>query len=128
MAPRAPINYRTEDFVEIVKAETNGKGVDVILDMVGGDYVMRNVNALARGGRLVNIAYQKGAKVEVDFRIVQNRLLSLSRPGSAAGRIARRARSATRSSARSGRYSIRPSFARSRTESTPWPRPRPRTI
>ena len=42
------INYRTEDFVEIVKAETDGKGVDVILDMVGGDYVMRNLNALAR--------------------------------------------------------------------------------
>jgi NADPH2:quinone reductase len=75
------INYRTEDFVEIVKAETNGKGVDVILDMVGGDYVMRNVNALARGGRLVNIAYMKGAKVEVDFRIVQNRLLSLGATG-----------------------------------------------
>ena len=75
------INYRTEDFAEIVKAETNGKGVDVILDMVGGDYVMRNVNTLARGGRLVNIAYQKGAKVEVDFRIVQNRLLSLSATG-----------------------------------------------
>ena len=49
--------------------------------MVGGDYVMRNVNALARRGRLVNIAYQKGAKVEVDFRIVQNRLLSLSATG-----------------------------------------------
>jgi NADPH:quinone reductase len=75
------INYRTEDFVEIVKAETDGKGVDVILDMVGGDYVMRNVNALARGGRLVNIAYQKGAKVEVDFRIVQNRLLTLGATG-----------------------------------------------
>lgn len=75
------INYRTEDFVEIVKAETNGKGVDVILDMVGGDYVMRNLNSLARRGRVVNIAYQKGAKVEVDFRLVQNRLLSLSATG-----------------------------------------------
>jgi len=75
------INYRTEDFVEIIKSETNGKGVDVILDMVGGDYVMRNVNSLARRGRVVNIAYQKGAKVEVDFRIVQNRLLSLSATG-----------------------------------------------
>ena len=75
------INYRTEEFVEIVKAETNGKGVDVILDMVGGDYVMRNLNSLARRGRLVNIAYQKGAKVEVDFRLVQNRLLSLSATG-----------------------------------------------
>ncbi|HEX5281756.1 MAG TPA: NAD(P)H-quinone oxidoreductase [Micropepsaceae bacterium] len=75
------INYKTEDFVEIVKAETNGRGVDVILDMVGGDYVMRNLNALARGGRLVNIAYQKGPKVEVDFRIVQARLLSLGATG-----------------------------------------------
>jgi len=75
------IDYRNEDFVTLVKADTNGKGVDVILDMVGGDYVMRNLNTLARGGRLVNIAYQKGAKVEVDFRIVQGRLLSLAATG-----------------------------------------------
>jgi NADPH:quinone reductase-like Zn-dependent oxidoreductase len=75
------VDYKTEDFVEIVKAETNGKGVDVILDMVGGDYVMRNLNALARRGRLVNIAYQKGAKVEVDFRLVQARLLMLGATG-----------------------------------------------
>jgi NADPH2:quinone reductase len=75
------INYKTEDFVEAVKQETNGRGVDVILDMVGGDYVMRNLNALARGGRLVNIAYQKGPKVEVDFRIVQARLLTLGATG-----------------------------------------------
>ena len=75
------VNYKNEDFVEIVKAETKGKGVDVILDMVGGDYVMRNLNALARRGRLVNIAYQKGAKVEVDFRLVQARLLMLGATG-----------------------------------------------
>jgi len=75
------VNYKNEDFVEIVKAETKGKGVDVILDMVGGDYVMRNLNALARLGRVVNIAYQKGAKVEVDFRLVQARLLSLGATG-----------------------------------------------
>ena len=75
------INYRTEDFVELVKQETKGRGVDVILDMVGGDYVMRNLNALARGGRVVNIAYQKGPKVEVDFRIVQARLLTLTATG-----------------------------------------------
>jgi NADPH2:quinone reductase len=87
------INYRNEDFVEIVRSETKGKGVDVILDMVGGDYVMRNVNALNRGGRVVNIAYQKGAKVEVDFRIVQARLLTLAatglrgRPDAEKGRI-----------------------------------------
>jgi putative PIG3 family NAD(P)H quinone oxidoreductase len=75
------IDYRAEDFVSLVKADTNGRGVDVILDMVGGDYVMRNLNTLARGGRLVNIAYQKGAKVEVDFRLVQARMLSLSATG-----------------------------------------------
>jgi NADPH2:quinone reductase len=75
------INYKTEDFVEIVKAETKGKGVDVILDMVGGDYVMKNLNALARAGRVVNIAYQKGAKVEVDFRIFQARLLTMAATG-----------------------------------------------
>ena len=75
------IDYKNEDFVALVKAETNGKGVDVILDMVGGDYVMRNLQTLARGGRLVNIAYQKGAKVEVDFRLVQARMLTLGATG-----------------------------------------------
>jgi putative PIG3 family NAD(P)H quinone oxidoreductase len=75
------INYKSEDFVEIVKSETGGKGVDVILDMVGGDYVMRNLNSLGRLGRVVNVAYQKGAKVEVDFRLVQGRLLTLAATG-----------------------------------------------
>jgi putative PIG3 family NAD(P)H quinone oxidoreductase len=75
------INYHEEDFVVAVKEETGGAGVDVILDMVGGDYVMRNLTALARLGRLVNIAYQKGAKVEVDFRLVQARLLTLGATG-----------------------------------------------
>ncbi len=75
------IDYRNEDFVALVKAETNGKGVEVILDMVGGDYVMRNLQTLARGGRLVNIAYQKGAKVEIDFRIVQARMLTMGATG-----------------------------------------------
>ena len=58
------INYKTEDFVEVAKAEG---GVDVILDMVGGDYVARNIAALNRMGRLVNIAFQSGSKVEVDL-------------------------------------------------------------
>ena len=75
------INYKTEDYVEIVKKETGGKGVDVILDMVGGDYVMRNLQSLARQGRVVNVAYQKGAKVEVDFRLVQGKLLTLAATG-----------------------------------------------
>ena len=61
------INYRDTDFVEAVKALTGGKGVDVILDMVGGDYIDRNIRCLAVEGRLVQIGFQKGAKAEVNF-------------------------------------------------------------
>jgi len=61
------INYREEDFVAVVKAETEGKGVDVILDMVGGGYIQRNIEAAAPWGRIVNIAYQQGFKAEVNF-------------------------------------------------------------
>ncbi len=61
------INYREEDFVEIVKAATDGRGVDVILDMVGGDYIARNLKALAVEGRLCYIAFLGGSKAEVDF-------------------------------------------------------------
>ena len=71
------IDYRHKDFVAVAKGETGGKGVDVILDMVGGDYVARNVAALARRGRVVNIAYMKGGKAEVDFQIVLVKNLSL---------------------------------------------------
>ena len=61
------INYRDEDFVAVVKELTGGEGVDVILDMVGGDYIARNVAALRTGGRLVYIAFLGGSKVELDF-------------------------------------------------------------
>ena len=61
------INYKTQDFVAAVKAATAGRGADVILDMVGGDYVARNYAAAARDGRIVQIAYQKGSKIEVDL-------------------------------------------------------------
>ncbi len=61
------INYREEDFVRVIDQVTHGKGVDVVLDMVGGDYIERNFHALARCGRLVNIAFQKGTKAEVNF-------------------------------------------------------------
>ncbi|HMH65883.1 MAG TPA: NAD(P)H-quinone oxidoreductase [Rhizomicrobium sp.] len=70
------INYRSEDFVEVVKAET-GKGVDVILDMVGGDYIQRNIEAAAIWGRIVNIAYQQGATAEVNFTPVLTKRLTL---------------------------------------------------
>lgn len=71
------INYKTEDFVAVVRRET-GDGVDVILDMVGGDYIQRNIAVAAIWGRIVNIAYQAGAKAEIDFRPVLTRRLTLA--------------------------------------------------
>jgi NADPH2:quinone reductase len=61
------INYRREDFAAVVKELTAGRGADVILDMVGGDYIPRNIGLLAADGRLVFIAFLKGAKAEVNF-------------------------------------------------------------
>lgn len=61
------INYREKDWVEAVKEFAGKKGVDLILDMVGGDYVQKNLSVLAWDGRLVNIAFLKGAKVELNL-------------------------------------------------------------
>ena len=61
------IDYRTQDFVQVIEQETGGKGVDLILDMVGGDYINRNLQCLAVDGRLVQIAFLKGTKAEVNF-------------------------------------------------------------
>ncbi|MBA1155831.1 NAD(P)H-quinone oxidoreductase [Microvirga mediterraneensis] len=62
------INYRSQDFVTAVKEATGGRGADVILDMVGGDYISRNYEAAAQDGRIVQIAFLQGPKAEVDFR------------------------------------------------------------
>jgi putative PIG3 family NAD(P)H quinone oxidoreductase len=72
------INYRQEDFVAAVKEATGGKGVDVILDMVGGDYVQRNISAAALWGRIVNIAYQQGFETKVNFAPVLTKRLTLA--------------------------------------------------
>ncbi len=69
------INYRDEDFVEVLKAEG---GANLILDMVGGDYIARNVRALAMEGRLVNIAFLQGSKAELNFAQVMMRRLTLT--------------------------------------------------
>ena len=61
------INYRSEDYVEAVRAATNGKGVDVILDMVGGDYIERNFQAAALRGRIVNISFQSSMSATVNY-------------------------------------------------------------
>jgi NADPH:quinone reductase len=71
------INYREEDFVDIVRQATGGRGVDVILDMVGGDYIQRNISAAALWGRIVNIAYQSGMTATVNFGPVLMKRLSL---------------------------------------------------
>jgi NADPH:quinone reductase len=72
------INYRTQDFVAEVQAATGGKGVNVILDMVGGDYVPRELKCLADEGRLVFIAFQRGMKTELDLNEVMRRRLTLT--------------------------------------------------
>ena len=69
------INYRDEDFVEIMKSEG---GADLILDMVGGSYIPRNLNALAMDGRLVQIAFLQGPKVEVNFAQLMTRRLTMT--------------------------------------------------
>jgi NADPH2:quinone reductase len=89
------INYRTQDFSEVVKSETNKRGVDVVLDMVGGDYIEKNIRALSDDGRLVNIAYQKGSTATIDFMRVMLKRLTITgstlriRMNDVKGRIAR---------------------------------------
>ncbi|NJN47611.1 MAG: NAD(P)H-quinone oxidoreductase [Candidatus Competibacteraceae bacterium] len=72
------INYRESDFVPIVREATQGRGVDVILDMVGGDYVQRNLSALAVEGRLVQIAFLRGAKVNLNLAPIMMKRLSFT--------------------------------------------------
>ena len=71
-------NYRERDFVEGVLDATRGAGVDVILDMVGGDYLSRNLKCLAPGGRLVQIALLRGAKTEINLAAVMMKRLTLT--------------------------------------------------
>ncbi|OZB46382.1 MAG: NAD(P)H-quinone oxidoreductase [Thiomonas sp. 15-66-11] len=72
------INYRTQDFVEQVREHTSGRGVDVILDMVAGDYVAREMACLAEDGRLVVIAVQGGTAAAFDAALLMRRRLSIT--------------------------------------------------
>ncbi len=72
------INYKSVDFVEAVKDFTDGRGVDIVLDMVGGDYLPRNLKCLAEDGRHVSIAVQRGAKAEIPIWEVMRRRLTLT--------------------------------------------------
>ncbi len=72
------INYRASDFVEEVRRITDGKGVDVVLDMVGGPYIGRNISILALEGRLVQIAFLQASRVDIDFMPVMLRRLTIT--------------------------------------------------
>ncbi len=72
------VNYREEDFVERLRAATQGKGVDVILDMVGGETIAQNIKLAAMDGRIVNIAYLQGSVAKVNFMPVMLKRLTLS--------------------------------------------------
>jgi len=82
------INYKTEDFVVVIKDVTKGRGVDLILDIVGGDYIARDLAALAIEGRLVVIGFMGGDTATLDFRRILGRRLTITgstlRPRSAA--------------------------------------------
>jgi NADPH:quinone reductase len=90
------INYKTEDFVEVIKQATSGKGVNVVLDMVGGDYVAREIKCMAPEGRLVFIAVLGGAKAAFNIAEVMQKRLVLTgstlrpRPVEFKGAIAKR--------------------------------------
>jgi putative PIG3 family NAD(P)H quinone oxidoreductase len=72
------INYRDTDWVAALQSATQGRGVDVILDMVGGDYVRRNLDLLATEGRLVQIAFLKASAIEIDLMQVMRRRLTIT--------------------------------------------------
>jgi putative PIG3 family NAD(P)H quinone oxidoreductase len=72
------INYRSANFVEEVKSFTGGRGVNIVLDMVGGDYLPRNLDCLAEDGRHVSIAVQRGATAELDIGAIMRRRLTLT--------------------------------------------------
>lgn len=89
------INYRDQDFVSEIMTLTEGKGVDVVLDMVGGDYVQRNIKAAAFRGRIISLAFLRGSKVQLDLMPVMLKQLVLtgstlrSRPVTEKANIAR---------------------------------------
>ncbi|MDN3584339.1 NAD(P)H-quinone oxidoreductase [Mucilaginibacter flavus] len=72
------INYKTENFADVIKEATNGKGVDVILDMIGGDYTAGNIQSLAVEGRLVLINTMKGNNVQIDLAQVMRKRLVIT--------------------------------------------------
>lgn len=72
------INYKTQDFAEVIATLTDKRGVDVVLDMVGGPYIQKNIRSLAPGGRLVQVAFMQGSKAELDLMTVMTKRLTIT--------------------------------------------------
>lgn len=89
------INYLEEDFASVVQEQTNGAGVDMVLDMVGGDYLAKNIECLAKGGRHISLYFMRGSKIEFDFMPILIKNLTLTgsalrpQPSSVKAQIAR---------------------------------------
>ena len=104
-APTSPINYREQDFVEVVREATDGHGADVVLDNMGAKYLGRNVDVLATEGRLVIIGMQGGTKAELDIGVLlRKRGAVIATALRVAGRSRRSPRSAARWSSTCGRW------------------------
>ena len=121
---RTPGNYRTSDWVAAVRDATGGQGANLVLDMVGGDYTARNLDALAVEGRLMQIAFLKSPRVELDL-VVADAAAPVDHRVDAPGRARppRRARLPARSSRASGRSSRNDAWPRSSTRYFPSRRP-----
>jgi NADPH2:quinone reductase len=106
----AAVNYKTTDFVEATKEATGGHGADVILDMVGGDYLMRNLDAVAEEGRIVQISTLAGPKTNIDLRRVMQKRATLTgstlrnRPASFKAELAHAIEEAVWPIVKQGRY------------------------
>jgi putative PIG3 family NAD(P)H quinone oxidoreductase len=72
------INYKTQDFEQVIKSETDGMGVNVIIDMVGGDYIEKNLNCLGMDGRVVSIAFLQGSAAKIDFMKLMLKRLTIT--------------------------------------------------
>jgi NADPH:quinone reductase len=110
LGAKRAIDYRSEDFAAVIRDETGGEGVDVVLDMVGGDYLNRDLRILRHGGRLVMIAFKQGSTVPIDCTLVQDREAIITgsrlrpRPIAEKGRLAAAVRKAVWPMIADGRF------------------------
>ncbi len=110
LGAKRAIDYRSEDFAAVIRDETGGEGVDVVLDMVGGDYLNRDLRILRHGGRLVMIAFKLGSTVPIDCTLVQDREAIITgsrlrpRPIAEKGRLAAAVRKAVWPMIADGRF------------------------